>query len=276
MGSGGSKATTQTTTQTLTPEQQQLIGLAIPGISQVAQSGIHLPTESGVAGFDPLQTFGQNQVLGSTGSMSDILGSAAGANQFLTSGQALDPSTNKYLQATIDASTRPIWQGLTESALPNVRSEARSVGQVGGSRQGIAEGLAIRGAEQAAGDTSAKVATQGYLAGLEGLSKGIGLAPTTAASQAIPGLTTSGVGDVRQQQAQQQLSEEQNRAMLQQILPLLLGKDIAGIAAGLPGGSVTSTGKTDTTLSPLQVALAGGSILASMFGGKGSGGAIPG
>jgi hypothetical protein len=234
---------TQTTQALLSPEQRDILGLAMPSLQQFAgtQAKDVIPPFSGVAPFDPAQTAGQNQVLGAVPQQQAVAGSAASGNQFLTSGDVLDVNRNPGLQGAVDAATRPIWQGLTEQALPNIRSGARAADQFGSSRQGIAEGIAERGALTAAGDTAAKVINPAYQAGLDAMVKGIATAPGTTQNLATPGVTTSGVGDVRQNLAQQMLGEQTQRYGTESMWPLLLGKEYAGIAGTLPGGGATST-----------------------------------
>lgn len=50
--------------------------------------------------------------------------------------------TNPYLQQQADAMTANLTRNFNENIAPNLRSEAIGAGQMGGSRQGIAEGLA--------------------------------------------------------------------------------------------------------------------------------------
>src|SRR6266516_1320453 len=241
---GGSPppATTQTKVQ-LTPEQKQLIGLAMPDLTKFANQGIPLTPFSTVSDFNPTQTQGASDILSSTGAQSGVVNNAAGASQFLTSGNALDPNTNPGLRGTIDAATRPIWQGLTESALPAIRGEAVGSGNYGGSRQGIAEGIATRGAEQAAGDTANKIAYSGYNTGLDSMIKALGLAPTTAQSLTTPGATETAVGDYQHQLEQAKLTEAGQRYLQPYTEPLQVGQALAGIAAGLPGAGTSTTSK---------------------------------
>lgn len=270
MSGGKSQPTTQTTTYQLSPEQRQILDLAMPGLKSFAQNNPTaeniIPGFSGVAGFDPAQVAGQEAVLGSTGQQGATVGAAAQGNQFLASGAALDPNTNPALQGTINAAVRPITDQLLEKALPAIRSGAAMAGQYGGSRQGIAEGQAIRGAETAVGDTAAKVANQGYLSGLDAMTKNIGLAPQTAQSLALPGITTSGVGDVRQQLAQALLGEQTNRFSTSALWPLLLGKEYASMVSGIPGGGSTTTASGPQSNSLLQALGLG----ATALGGAGS------
>ena len=124
------------------------------------------------------------------------------------------------MDSAIASAAAPIWQGLAESALPNIRGGAVTTGY-GGSRQGIAEGLASGRAAQEVGRQGQGIATSladaGYGRGLDAMGKALGLtsqiqgaqaapaesmrtAAGLAGEQVNPALWTSGVGDVRQAQ----------------------------------------------------------------------------
>ncbi|SRR5258705_4806069 len=273
---GGTTPTSQTTTQQLSPEQQDLIKLGMPGLKSWAANPPQAYPGSTVPGFDPLQTQGQSEVLGATGAQSDVVGSAASGNAMLTNPNILKPDSNAALQGTIDASVRPIYDNLTTRALPAVRSGAQQAGQFGGSRQAIVEGNAIKDANVAAGDVASKVANEGYKSGLDAMTKNIALSGGAAQGLTIPGLTTSGVGDVRQSLMRELLGENATKWNYTQMLPLLMGKELAGIASGLPGGSTTTTGTTpqaNPMLQGLGGAAAGASLGATLLPGVG---AIPG
>lgn len=243
------------TTQVVNPQRDALVNLAMPYAKDFAKSGgPKLPDFSLVAGFDPLQTQGQNMVLGNTGAQQDIVSAARTGNQFLSSGAALTPDSNPALQATIDASVRPVYQNLMETVLPKVRNNAVMSGNYGGSRQGIAEGLAIGRANQTAADTAAKVATTGYTAGLDAMTKAQGQAGQVAGAQSLPGLTTSGVGDVRQALAQALLGEQGQRYSYEETLPLLMAKEILGLASGVPGGQTVTQASVPQQSTGMQVA----------------------
>ena len=271
MGGGSDAPQTTSTRNVLGPEQQALTSMAMPNWMQFATTGYKLPGAAGVAGFDPSQIAGQESVLGATGTQADVVGGAAGANQFLTSGAALDPNLNPGLRGTIDAATRPIWQGLTEQVLPNIRGSA-AVGasgtpsaNYGGSRQGIAEGIATRGAETAAGDVAQKTAFGGYQTGLDAMLRAMGLAPGTAASQAIPGLSQSAVGAERQAQEQKGLTAEQQAGQFDWMLPYIRAQALTGAAAGTGGGTNISTGPPPPQSSTANQVIGGGMVAASML-----------
>ena len=273
-GSPPPVAPTQTTVQKPSEEAQDIMKLAKPYAEQFAAGGgPKLPDYSLIAGFDPLQTQGQQQVLGSVPTQQNVVGQAAQGSQFLNNPNLLSPESNPYLSATMDAATRPLYNNLMESVLPKIRGNAQATGNWGGSRQGIMEGLAIDRTQQAAGDARAKIATSGYQAGLDALAKGQQYAPQIAQAQALPGMTTSGVGDVRQALTQSLLGEQGSRYNYEQTLPLLMAKELYGIASGIPGGTAISTGSVPPQPSSLQqnlgLGIAGAGALGSLLGGSG-------
>lgn len=240
MAKGGGQPT-QTTTVQLSPEQRQLYDLAMPSLREFAAKPPQAYPGSTVPGFDPLQVRGQEQALATTGKQGDVVGSAADASRFFTSGDVLNPASNPGLQGHVDAAVRPIYNNLTERVLPAVRSGATQAGQFGGSRQAIVESLAARDAATAAGDTAAKVVGQAYGTNIDAITKALGLAGNTAQNLAIPAMTTSGVGDVRQNLLREILGETAGKWNYEQMLPLLVGKELVGVAGAMPNAGVTST-----------------------------------
>lgn len=270
---GGSTPQQQQTTQQLSPEQTQLLQLAMPKLQNFANS---TPTmANNVVGFNPTQVAGQAGVASSTGNQGNIVGSAGNASQFLTSGNALDPTSNPALQSTINASTRPIINDLLEQTLPAIRSGADTTGNYGSSRQGVAEGIATGKAAQAVGDTSAKVATAGYNSGLDAMTKALGLAPSTAQAQAIPGATLSSVGDVQQQQAQAQQTAADTSSNYASWLPYIQGSSLASLVGGIPGGTTTTTATTPKPSLFNQILGAGALGASALGGGQGIAALLP-
>jgi hypothetical protein len=60
-----------------------------------------------------------------------------------TFGAVPDYTTDQYLQGAINAATQPMRDNFAEFQMPEIRSSAIANGQLGGSRQGIAEGIAL-------------------------------------------------------------------------------------------------------------------------------------
>lgn len=271
---GPTEQPTQTSQYNLAPEQKQILDLAMPGVQKYAASVPQRYQGSTVAGFDPSQTAGQEQVLGSSGTQQSLAGSGAGASQTLLN-NPWDPSRNPSLQGAVDAAVRPITEQYQNTVRPAIRDEFTGAGQVfGGSRRNIAEGNAANSYLRNVGDTSSKLVSDEYSNNLGAQVKALGLLPQTQQAQAIPGLTTSGVGDVRQGQAQSQLNANVSGYNYDQLAPFLQSKELLSLLQGIPGGSTTTTANTprpNQAMSALGGAAAGAS-LGSMLGPVGTAG----
>jgi len=196
--------------------------------------------------------------------MQGVANSAAGANQFITGGNFWDPQYNTALQGTIDATTRPIVQNYQEKVLPGIRSDAISSGNFGGSRQGVAEGIAARDTATAIGDTAAKTTEDLYKTNIDAQLKAMGLAPTVESALMAPGQAQSAVGDVQQAMSQAKLNElVQNFFADTGGLDYAKAKDILSLIGGMPGGTTVSTGSVPQP-----------NMFASTLGGAASGAAL--
>jgi hypothetical protein len=272
---GGTQQQQNTTTQQLTPEQQQLMQAATGNYMQFGASNPTMPTgDQAVAPFTPSQVAGQQQVLGSTGKMENVVGTAAGTNNLLSSGAFLDPASNPVVQNAVKGATDPIFQNLAESTLPTMEANASTgaggmSANFGGSKQGIEEGLATQGAQRAAGAAGANIMNTALGQGLQATGQAIAQAPTTAGSLAIPGATTEAVGTEQQTQGQNVLNANNAASWFQQMLPLLKAQELTQGAAGLPGGSTTSTGSGTTDPGIFADLLGGASAAGGLLGGIG-------
>src|ERR1043165_9668285 len=153
----GAPPPVQTTTTQLSPEQTELMKLALPGVREFAASTPERYQGSTVAPFDVAQTAGQGMALDAAREQSNLPNSGVNRTHYWLSPGAIDVNSDPRIRSAIDDSVRPITQQLTESILPALRSGSVSNGTFGSSREGIAEGLAAGRASQAAGDTAAKV-----------------------------------------------------------------------------------------------------------------------
>lgn len=257
------KAPDQKSKTTFTPsaQQSQVMGWAMPYLKDFAQQGVQLPTETGIADFNPTQLASQQQALGAAGQQSNLASQGMGFSDWLFSGAALDPNSNPQLQATIDAATRPIFEGLLEQVLPAIRGSARSTGNMGSSRQGIAEVGATREASRAAGDTASRIAYQGYQSGLDAMMRNLGLLPQTLGSLTAGAATTGAVGDAQQALTQARLTEEQDRFMQEQLMPLSIGQELLAALGAIPGGQTVSKTSGGGASPFAQIAGAGATLL---------------
>src|SRR4249920_333793 len=143
MGGSAPTAPTQSTTYQLSPEQRQLMDLAMPGVKQFAASVPQRYPGETVSPFTSAQTTGQNMALDAAGAQADTAKTASdvfrqlpsqvaqqipGLQPFVGQTQnyeqnpwqglaAADPAMSSYIQAAQD----PLYKNLTEQVLPNVR-----------------------------------------------------------------------------------------------------------------------------------------------------------
>lgn len=262
MGIFDSSNTSKTTFKP-SAEQAGVLSSALPYIQQFARQGIRLPTTSGVADFNPTQLAAQQQALGAAADQTQLGQQGAGFSSDLFSGMYLDPNTNPALQGTIDAATRPIFEGLSQQIMPQIRGEARSTGNFGSSKQGIAEGLAAQGALRSAGDVASGISYQGYQQGLNAMMQNLGLLPRTQDALTSGAATTGAVGDAIYGNTQAKLTEQQDRFMQQQLLPIAIGQELLAALGAIPGGTTIS--KQNTSASPFSQVAGAGLTLASLL-----------
>lgn len=268
---------TQTTQQNLSPEQQQVLNLAMPGINSFAASVPQRYQGETVAQFTTPQQAGQAQALNAAGTQDSLAQTGANASNFLMS-NLWDPANNAGLNNTIDAAVRPITENYQQVVQPGIRDEMQAAGQqFGGSRRGVAEVNSGNSYLRNVGDTAATVAQNEYGANLDAYTKALGLLPQTQAAQTAGAVTTSGVGDVQQNQAQQNINADVAGYNYDQLAPFLQSQELVSLLSGIPGGGVTSVGSTaqpNTATSVLGGAAAGaslGSLLGPVGGAGGAG-----
>lgn len=194
-----------------------------------------------VAGFTPAEKAGQRLAKRTArGGMTDVARSAARAQQFLTNPDLLSPESNKYLRASAAGAVRPLYEQLTETALPAIRGEAVTSGAYGSNRQGIAEGLAAGRTSRAAGDITAQMYERAYAEGLDALAKGTALTPTVQAAQLAPAQTLAGVGAQRRSYEQALIDSAIQQYNYNQALPYLNLAQYQNFIQGGYGGQTTS------------------------------------
>lgn len=277
MAKGTQPTQTTNTQQQLSPEQQQILQLAMPGIKSFAATVPQRYQGTQIAGFDPSQTAGQEMALGAAGAQGTIAKNAADTSNFYTSGDVWNPSTNPNLARAVDAAIRPITENYQQVVRPAIRDEFQGAGQVfGGSRRGIAEGNAADAYLRNVGDTGAKLVQNEYDTNINAQLRALGMAPQTQAVQTAPAVTTSGVGDVRQNLSQLMLNQDVGNFNYDQLAPFLQSQDLVSLLKGIPGGGTTSTSVGNLNppnpyTSALGGAAAGASLGSALMPGIGTG-----
>jgi len=161
-----------------------------------------------VAGFTPDQLVGQ--ALARYAALNVIpqqLDQAAGSLGFLLDPAMLDPNSNPYLAGAVQATVSPLYENLVRNVLPSITSGAVATGNVGSSRQGIAQGLAISETQRRAGDATSRLLAQTYSEGLRRMLGGLQLAPSIIGLNLLPAETLSQIGLQQQKQRQAELDE---------------------------------------------------------------------
>ena len=184
------------------------------------------------------------------------------ANEYLLNPAILSPQSNPALGQYMDAVTQRIMQGLTESALPAVASGAAATGNIGSSRQGIAEALATQRALQQVGLATSGLANQAYGQGLQAMLGAQQLAPMVAQLGTAPAemLAQSGVYQ-RQLDNLEYANERQRLADYQALIGGSFGGtttaqtpyETGGVTGALGGASMAAGGLAAAKLAGLAV-----------------------
>ena len=242
-GGGGSGTTTQTNEPPafLAPFLQQLVQAASQafGGGQLGQ----------VAPFTPEQLQAQQQAIDFAGSSQGraIPDAASAALQNALS-LSQDPTQNPFIQNVVRAAQRPLEQQFEQTILPGISDSAVVAGQVGQSREGIAQGIAGQELTRRSGDISENIFNTALTQGLQLTPQLLALSGPTQQLQLNPAGILEAVGFTRQQQQQAGLNEQQSA--------LQVFADLLRSAGGGGFGTSTTTGPSSTQ-SPFLQALGG-------------------
>lgn len=161
-GGGGKTKTDMTTTSTHTQKDQY--GNLLSGADNWLNSGGFDKGYGGVAGFDPIAGFTDEQEQGlagltNTGNQLQGIYGGAGMDALKDSLGTYDPSKTG-LNAALGATNERMNFDFGTQVMPGIRQGAQDSGQYGSSRHGIAEGLAIDRLSQNQANVGAQMAYQ--------------------------------------------------------------------------------------------------------------------
>lgn len=200
-------------------------------VGGISGFGLISPERINAQSVDPTQAFGSLGAADPTGSIQQML-----------TGQVNTSALNPVVQSTI----RRLGEGFNEQVLPNIRGNAVAAGQYGGSRQGIAEGLASKGLLYSMGDTASGMynnafnTAQQQMYGTANNMAGLGLsnaqsnanrdlsAQTTNAANDLAAQTTNIANQLALQQFNANLGLQNNQQAMQ-----LAQQQLANRAQGL-------------------------------------------
>lgn len=125
----------------------------------------------------------------------------------LLSGQTLDPRTNPGFSGVVSAATRPAIESFSQDVVPQLTSQAIASGAYGGSRNGIALGLAADRLGQSLQDTTSNLAYSNFQAERQRQLQAPSLLGAAYSLDQQPFQTASALGAERQGFAQDAINE---------------------------------------------------------------------
>lgn len=209
MSSGGGKSTTTTKVERDPVEQAQRnkIGVQAGGLYDWAMDDFDANGYQGPqpVGMSSATEAGLGSMWNAAHRMEGNNAQAQEANSFGLK-DALYADSNPYLQSAMDAATRPMIQQFMDAGGPmsQIRSGAVGNGTYGGSRQGVAEGLAMGRLAQGVLDTRAQMSSDAYYKGLEQMQNSIKNQAMLNMMSLMPGEAMGKVGARYEQEAQDQ------------------------------------------------------------------------
>lgn len=264
MSKGGGKTQTSTTVTSPWAKQQPYL---LEGFDQ-AYNNLQKPK----------QMFGGNMIADKTGADSAAEGYLTGyagtlANQTGTNLNAanwalgpgnLDVGNNQYVQGQMSANTNRLYQDFNDKTVPAIRSNFGQSGQIGGSRQGIAEGLAAQGVSRAAGDSNAQIMGTAYSNALDTYASALSQMPALMQAGTMPGQLLGQVGASQRGFEQDNIDENMARWNFNQNEADTRLAQYMSLISGNWGGTSTATAPTQRT--SLLGGMAGGALAGLPFG----------
>lgn len=238
--SKGTGTTRSTSTSGLPGFQEPYVGSMLSEAKRLYDSpGPSFFPGSTVAGFQPAETLGANYLQETAARNAqqndELLKPALG-----TALTAYQVDQNPVVQNMAQQATQPIIQQLREEVLPGIKSGAIGAGQIGGSRQGIAEAQGMERAAQQAMNTKAGILANAYSQGLSTLVSGLGMSPALQQNAYAPGMVLAGVGEKERGLEQARIDEQVARHQYEQNLPYQKLMEYANLIKSPFGGTQTS------------------------------------
>lgn len=134
-------------------------------LSQAGQTALQKTAAEGIAGYDPLQTQGYNQIADASGAYKTGLGAAAATAGKPAAGiqqSRIDALMNPYQSQVIDEMARRSQQNLQRNLLPGIKSAFVGSGALGGQRYAGALGQSLADVQADLTGQQAGVLASGY------------------------------------------------------------------------------------------------------------------
>lgn len=278
MGGRTSQTSTSTQTGSLPEDQQTNVNMLMGGArDQFASGGPQYFGGNTVAGPTGLSLQGRDAAAGYAGGAGlDFTGGLLrGESTFLNPDNIFNPTNIPGYARAREGVQRDATNNLQRNVLPAIRSGSVADGVYGGSRQGIAEGLAAGETARGVGDTLARMDMDAYGRGLQMYDSAANRAPQSYGLGLAPSNTMMQIGGMYQNDQQRQIDADMARWNFEQLRPLLNLQTLQGLTGtmGQYGGTQTGTQTQsmnggNSWMAPLGMMMS----LASMYGGGAGGG----
>lgn len=235
--SGGGSEKTSTKTEPWSGQKPYLQDLFAQAQQLFNQGGIKAYGGPTVAAPGAATVQGQQAAQGTANAATTY------ANTLLKTRPGMSPSTLAMERATV----APLYQQLTESALPAIRGESMATGMYGSNRQGIAEGLATGRTAEAAGHATAAIGEAARQQDLEAQGRALALTPTLQGAQVA-------VGHEQDAYRQQLMNEAIQRYYYNQTQPY---SNLAQYQQYITGGYGSNVSQNAPGTSPLMTGMSG-------------------
>ena len=196
MGQQGAREQARAIQQANVQNRPQFFGPGLPYARRMLGDAESLYGEQGFAPTtNPLELMGRRSQLGyAEGALPGLIGAAQGS--WL---QGLNPALNPYVGSMIQAAQNDLIQDYQRYTLPAIADQSQYTGGYGGSRQGVAQGIASEGLLEALGDVSTRMLGQAYGQGLQQQRAAWGAMPNMLQAGMMPGGAQQDIGAMYRQ-----------------------------------------------------------------------------
>lgn len=280
MSGGGSQQSTTTTAPW--EAQQPYLRAGFEQAYQLSKKPAQMYQGDLIAGKTDADTQAENYLSSYAGTLAGQSDQNLNALNWATGAGNLDVGNNQYVQGQMAANTNRLYQDFGDKTVPALRSNFGQAGQIGSSRQGIAEGLAAQGVSRAAADSNAQILGDAYGNALGAYSSALAQAPALMQAGVLPGTLLGTVGQSQRGFTQDQIDQDaarwdfqqnEEQARLNQFLSQVGGNfggtttsTIPGrsgsLLGGLAGGALTGLGATKGN----PIGILGGALLGGLAG----------
>lgn len=197
---GGGTTQSNTTTAVLTPQDQAGKDAVFQGATNAFNNATATQNAQGYAGPKFIApsadtTAAQNAMRTASGTQQQIAGAVPAATQFGLA-DVLNIAGNQNLTNVKDQNMQAMLRAFSQAGGPlsQIRGGSVQAGGFGGSRQGIAEGLAMQGLGNSMANANANFDNAAYAQALQTFNQTLNSLPTAQAAVATPASTLAKVG----------------------------------------------------------------------------------